>query len=170
MREDIDPIEPLLAHDGHLVAFCEDDDHQLNLHLDPATPEDAARVANLDELFGLSRFWGRTVYPGIQQITGVVTALLEDGPRPLSEQTVRRKLQQQAAIFTHMIGTWGLAIPQSYLCNFVAANEALVGDIQRECNAGAEARQFRAPPLLGRCSPAGSTGLVGGHAALSALG
>lgn len=79
------------------VVFAERPDRELMASLEAIDPGDKSRVKNLDKLFRLAEFWGRTLSDDIQGIQKEIADQLREEGGPADADAVRRNLLRLSA-------------------------------------------------------------------------
>lgn len=121
--------------------------YQLTFHSAPGAPQprvqfvavaaaDQARLDNLEDMFGLSEFWGRDLDDEVQLVAGEVDGMLRHDQVPPNETNVRDRLRLRANQERGRIGHRALAIVKSHFYEHVAQTPVLLTQVVRTCQNG----------------------------------
>jgi hypothetical protein len=97
---------------------------------------DQTRLDNLEGMFGLSEFWGRSLDDEVQSVAGDVQGWLSDDGTPPSEVNVRDYVLRRSRQERKRIGTDALAIVKSYFYEHIAQTPVLLAQVVRTCKSG----------------------------------
>jgi hypothetical protein len=99
-------------------------------------PQNQVRLDNLENLFDLSEFWGRTLDDELQLIAGEIRDdLNENGIEP-TEAQIQLRLQRASHQMERRIGRDALAIVKSAFYAHIALTPALLAQVERVCIQG----------------------------------
>lgn len=121
--------------------------YQLSFLSAPAAPQprvqfvavnadDQTRLDNLEDLFGLSEFWGRSVDDELQSVASDVHGMLKYDGAPPTEANVRDRIHLRAEQERKRIGRDGLAIVKSHFYAHIAQTSTLLSQVIRTCQNG----------------------------------
>lgn len=97
---------------------------------------DQTRLDNLEGMFGLSEFWGRSLDDEVQSVAGDVQGWLSADGTPPTDVNVRDCVLKRARQERNRIGKDGLAIVKSYFFEHIAQTPILLSQVVRTCTRG----------------------------------
>ena len=120
------------APDRFLLRFDEKSDRLLTLKFEAVDAIEKERVANLDKMFGLTKFWGTTLDVDIQNVQKEVADLLRDDDISATENSVRKQLEKLHRQYARRAGYRPKHIYYAALYEFVLNTNSLITDIIKQ--------------------------------------
>lgn len=97
---------------------------------------DQPRLNNLEEMFGLSEFWGRFLDDEVQSVASDVQGWLSENGVRATEESVKDYVLKHARQTRKKIGRDGLAIVKSFFYEHIAQTPVLLSQVVRTCAQG----------------------------------
>lgn len=120
----------------YLLDFPEQPAPQPRVQFLALSPENQARLDNLENLFDLSDFWGRMLDDELQLIAGEIRDDLHETGDILTEALVVQRLQRAAKRMERRIGRDALAIVKSAFYAHISNTPAFLNQVMRVCSHG----------------------------------
>jgi hypothetical protein len=99
-------------------------------------PPDQVRLNNMNDMFGLTEFWGRDLDDELQLMASQVAEILRNDKLVPSQDEIVRQIRREAQRKKKFIGHEALAIVKSHFYEHIIMNSTLLEEVVRTCTKG----------------------------------